>query len=347
MELILNLKLEKTMITIADNITELIGKTPMLRVCMRQNNWHVYLKLEKFNPGGSMKDRMALNMVNVAEKEGRLKHGGTIIESSSGNTAIGLAIVSAIKGYRFIAVVDHHASKEKVDMIKAYGGEIIVVGDGYKDNEVAVLEREKVARKMSKEIKNSFFPNQADNFNNRDAYIDTLAKELVGSLGRIDSFYGSIGTGGSACGVAMGLKKRHVDTEINVVEPVGSILFGGKGEPYYQSGTGNPENAPIPKIIDYTLIDKNLFASDEEAFNTCRYFAKEYGLLIGGSSGGVLFKALEDIANKKNKTGTAVILLCDGGEKYLNNIFDDCWMRKNKLLNTNIDNLISSMIKKV
>lgn len=328
---------------IAKKITDLIGNTPMLQLKMKNNNWNVYLKLEKFNPGGSMKDRMALNMIEQAEKKGLLKPGGTIIESSSGNTAIGLAIASAIKGYKFIAVVDHHASKEKIDMIKAYGGEIVVVGDGYGANEVAVIEREQTAKRMSEEIENSFFPNQADNFDNRSAYVHTLAKELIDELKNIDAFYAAIGTGGSSCGTAIGLKNHNKDTLINVIEPDGSILFGGEGKPYFQSGTGNPKNAPIPKIIDYSLIDNNFYAKDDEAFNTCRYFARKYGLLIGGSAGGVLYKSLEDI-NKKKGTGNAVILLCDGGEKYLNNIFNDDWMQKNKLFNDEIEKKLDEWI---
>lgn len=328
---------------IVNKITDLIGNTPLYEIKMKNNDWKVYLKLEKFNPGGSMKDRMALNMIEQAEKDGRLKPGGTIIESSSGNTAIGLAIASAIKGYKFIAVVDHHASKEKIDMIKAYGGQIKVVGDGYKENEVAVIEREKTAKKMADMMENAFFPNQADNFDNRSAYVDTLANELVDELKTINAFYGAIGTGGSSCGTALGLKKRNSKAEINVIEPVGSILFGAEGKPYYQSGTGNPKNAPIPKIIDYSIINHNYYASDEEAFNTCRYFARKNGLLIGGSAGGVLFKALEDV-NKKTGSGTAVVLLCDGGEKYLNNIFNDEWMEKNNLIDTTIEKKIEEWI---
>lgn len=328
---------------IAKKITDLIGNTPMLQLKMKNNNWNVYLKLEKFNPGGSMKDRMALNMIEQAEKKGLLKPGGTIIESSSGNTAIGLAIASAIKGYKFIAVVDHHASKEKIDMIKAYGGEIVVVGDGYGANEVAVIEREQTAKRMSEEIENSFFPNQADNFDNRSAYVHTLAKELIDELKNIDAFYAAIGTGGSSCGTAIGLKNYNKDTLINVIEPDGSILFGGEGKPYFQSGTGNPKNAPIPKIIDYSLIDNNFYAKDDEAFNTCRYFSRKYGLLIGGSAGGVLYKSLEDI-NKKKGSGNAVILLCDGGEKYLNNIFNDDWMQENKLFNDEIEKKLDEWI---
>lgn len=328
---------------IAQKITDLIGNTPMLQLKLKNSDWKVYLKLEKFNPGGSMKDRMAYNMIEQAEKTGKLKPGGTIIESSSGNTAIGLAIASAIKGYKFIAVVDHHSSKEKIDMIKAYGGDIVVVGDGYKDNEVAVVERENTARKMAQELPNAFFPNQADNFDNRGAYIDTLAKELIDEIGVIDEFYGAIGTGGSACGTAIGLKKYNNNTKINVIEPEGSILFGGQGKPYFQSGTGNPVDAPIPKIIDYNLIDNNYYATDKEAFNTCRFLAKNKAILIGGSAGGVLYKALEDISNKKGE-GTAVVLLCDGGEKYLNNIFNDEWMIKNNLIDKNIEKRLESWI---
>lgn len=328
---------------IANKITDLIGNTPLYKIKMKNNDWSVYLKLEKFNPGGSMKDRMALNMIEQAELDGRLKPGGTIIESSSGNTAIGLAIASAIKGYRFIAVVDHHASKEKIDMIKAYGGEIVVVGDGYKANEVAVIERERTAKRMADEMENAFFPNQADNFDNRSAYTNTLAVELINELGNIDTFYAAIGTGGSSCGTSIGLKQHNKDTIVNVVEPVGSILFGGEGKPYFQSGTGNPIDAPIPKIIDYSIIDNNLFAEDTEAFNTCRYFARKHGLLIGGSAGGVLYKALEDI-NKKEGTGIAVILLCDGGEKYLNNVFNDEWMKSNNLFDDNISKNLDQWI---
>ena len=329
---------------IAKKITELIGNTPLLQLSMRNNNWKVYLKLEKFNPGGSMKDRMALNMIEQAEKDGKLKPGGKIIESSSGNTAIGLAIASAIKGYKFIAVVDHHASKEKLKMITAYGGEIVVVGDGYAEDRVAVVERERVAKEMAENTANAIFMNQADNFANREAYSKTLSKELINELNVVDAFYAAIGTGGSSCGTAITLKKENSNTLVNVVEPVGSIIFGGEGKPYFQSGTGNPAGASIPTIIDYSVIDKNLYATDSEAFNTCRYFAKKFGLLIGGSAGGVLYKALEDLNNKTGE-GNAVILLCDGGEKYLSNVFDDEWMNERKLIDNTVCDKLESFLK--
>ncbi|MDR1300763.1 MAG: cysteine synthase family protein [Candidatus Nomurabacteria bacterium] len=328
---------------IVNEITGLIGNTPMLKLKMKNNKWHVFLKLEKFNPGQSMKDRMALNMIEEAERNGELRPDGTIVESSSGNTAIGLAIISAAKGYRFIAIVDHHASIEKIDMIKAYGGEIVIVENDKKDGEIAVVEREATAKKIAKEMPNAFYPNQADNVNNRNAYIDTLAKELIDDLGVVNELYGAIGTGGSVCGTAMGLKKLNKNATINAVEPDGSIIFGGEGKPYFQSGTGNPSDAEIPDIIDYDIIDNNFYATDKEAFNTCRYFAKKYGILIGGSAGGVLFKALEDI-NKKSSSGNAVVLLCDGGEKYLNNIFNNEWMTRNNLLDMTIEEKIKEWI---
>lgn len=329
---------------IVSKITELIGNTPLIKLKINGSCWKIYCKLEKFNPGGSMKDRMALNMIEEAEQSGKLKPGGTIIESSSGNTAIGLAIASAIKGYRFIAVVDHHASSYKIKMIKAYGGEIVLVGDGYNDGEVAVVEREKTAKKMAESMENAFYPNQADNIANKAAYINTLAIELIHEIGQIDELYGAIGTGGSLCGTALGLRKQGAKTIINAIEPDGSIIFGGEGKAYYQSGTGNPIDAPIPSIIDYTLIDHNFYSTDSEAFTTCRFFAKKFGILIGGSAGGVLYKALECIAQKKDK-GTAVILLCDGGERYIDTVFNDEWINKHSFNNQYVYNNLENWLE--
>ena len=330
---------------IGNNVLDLIGHTPLLKLNMKKNKWKVYLKLEKFNPGQSMKDRMALNMIKQAEKRGDLKPGGTIIESSSGNTATGLAIVAAVKGYKFIAVVDHHASEDKIKIIKAYGGQIVMVGDSKKADEVAVVERENKALELAEKIENSYVPRQHKNFDNRGAYIDTLAKELIDELGVIDQLYGSIGTGGSICGTALGMKKYNCNSVVTAIEPVGSIIFGGEGGTYFQSGTGNPPDAEIPSIIDFNLIDKNLYASDKEAFNTCRFMARNFGIMIGGSGGGVLYKALEDI-NSMSGYGTAVAILCDGGEKYLDRIFNDAWMKENDMFDTTIDEKLNEWLRR-
>lgn len=320
---------------IANDVTGLIGKTPLLKINIKNKNWNVFLKLEKFNPGQSMKDRMALNMIKMAEQEGLLLPGGTVVESSSGNTATGLALVCALKGYKFIAVVDHHASVDKLKIIKAYGGEIVMVGENHKADSVAVVEREQKALEIAKRIPNSFVPRQHENVNNKEAYVDTLAKELIDDLGKIDELFASIGTGGSICGTSKGLKKYGSKCIVNAVEPVGSIIFGGEGGPYFQSGTGNPPDAEVPPIIDFDLIDHNYYASDKEAFNTCRYLARNFGILVGGSAGGVIYQALKKL-NNLNSGGNAVILTCDGGEKYLDKVFDDDWMLKNNLIDEGI-----------
>lgn len=328
---------------IENKIESFIGDTPLLKLDVHNPLIEIFLKLEKFNPGQSMKDRMALNMINHAERMGLLQSGGTIIESSSGNTAIGLAMISASRGYHFIAVVDNHASVEKIRIIKAYGGEIKVVGDGYAEDEVAVVERERVAFEISKEIPNSIFFGQADNLANREGYINTLAVELHSSLGQIDYVFGCIGTGGSLCGTAMGLKKLIPDIKVVAVEPEGSIIFDGKPKPYFQSGTGNPQGADIPKNIDYGLIDKNLFASDSEAFSTCHFMAKRKGILIGGSSGGVLYKAIE-YAFPLEKMTRIVVIIPDGGEKYVSTIFNDEWIEARNIIDPNVVNKLERMV---
>lgn len=331
--------------TIYSNILELIGNTPLLMLPVKNSQWELYLKMEKFNPGQSMKDRMALNMINQAENDGLLKPGGVIIESSSGNTAIGLAMVAAIRNYRFIAVVDHHASKEKIDIIKAYGGEIHYINGKYAKDEVAVAEREITAERLSKEIPNSFFPAQAHNLNNREAYPNSLGQELIDDLGKVNILIAAVGTGGSLCGTAYRLKKQNPQIKIIAIEPKGSIIFGRLGGPYFQSGTGNPPGAEIPKNIDYDLIDENYCVTDQEAFNTSRYLARRKGILIGGSGGGVVYKALEKIKNMEDKKqGKMVVIIPDGGEKYLSTVFDDKWMEKNKLLDLSIEKYLSLLI---
>lgn len=321
---------------IYSNILEMIGNTPVIQLPLKNTGWNLYLKLEKFNPGQSMKDRMALSMVNAAEKDGRLRPGGTIIESSSGNTAIGLAMIASVRKYKFIAVVDHHAAKEKIDIIRSYGGKIHYVSRNYAKDEVAVVEREATAEALSKSTPNSFFPKQADNLNNRKGYTGTLAQEIMDELGPIDILIGSIGTGGSISGTAMGLKKNKENLKVIAVEPKGSTMFGGRGGPYFQSGTGNPPGADIPLNVNFSVIDENYQATDREAFNTCRFLAKNKGILIGGSAGGVVYIAIKKINELKGK-GNMVAIIPDGGEKYLSTIYNDDWMGKNDLFDKNVE----------
>ncbi len=317
------------------DISEMIGDTPLLELPVRNPNAQLYLKMEKTNPGQSMKDRMALSMIEAAERSGRLSPGGTIVESSSGNTATGLALIAASRGYRFIAVVDHHAAREKIDVIRAYGGEIVQVGGDLPADRVAVYEREQTAERLAREIPHAIFLNQADNPDNPAGY-GGLADELIQSLGVVQTLVGSIGTGGSLCGTARALKQRSPESKVVAVEPVGSVIFGGQDGPYLQSGTGNPGSVDIAGNVDRSLIDRNRLVSDPAAFNTARFLARRKEVLVGGSGGGVVHEALE-IANEEGQTGNVVAIVPDGGEKYISTIFNDEWMKSHDLFDPRVE----------
>ena len=327
-------------------ISDTIGNTPMIELPIKkENNWNLLLKLEKFNPGQSMKDRMALNMINQAEIDGRLKPNGTIIESSSGNTATGLALIAAERGYRFIAVVDHHAAKDKIGIIKAYGGEIrFVDSSNYGENEVAVKERESLAAKLSQEIPNSVFLQQADNPANAEGYYKTLGQEIINQTrGKVSMLIGSVGTGGSLSGTAKRLKEYDSTIQIVGVEPYGSVVFGGPNLPYFQSGTGNPGNVEIGKNVEYSLIDKGLTVTDKEAFNTARFLSREKGILVGGAAGGVIYKAIQLIRNQIGD-GNLVTIVADGGEKYLDTVFNDKWMQYRDLMDETVEDELGILL---
>lgn len=317
-------------------ITDLIGSTPLLELRSGHNDWRLYVKLEKFNPGGSMKDRMALGMIEAAERAGRLAPGGTIVESSSGNTGTGLAMVAAELGYRFVVVVDRHAAKDKISTMKALGATIVTVGDDHPDDKVATAEREAFAQRLAREIPGAVLMRQHANPANGASYVDTLASDLVAELGRVDILVGSVGTGGSLCGTAAGLRSRCPGVRVLGVEPKGSVVFGGPGGPYYQSGTGVPPDVELGTVIDYALIDEGAVVDDVAAFNTCRFFAHRFGILLGGSAGGVVYAAADRLRHLKG-AGIMVTLAGDGGEKYLDTIFSDTWMRDRGLLDRRIE----------
>ncbi|WP_238337423.1 PLP-dependent cysteine synthase family protein [Arsenophonus endosymbiont of Aphis craccivora] len=190
---------------IFSKVTDLIGNTPVIQLPLTQADSRLYIKVEKNNPGGSMKDRMARNMIVAALKSGRIQPGGTIVESSSGNTGIGLALASIEFGLKFIAVVDHHAAQDKISIMRALGSEIRYVKGDYGENEVAVIERQRMAAEIASEISGAVFMNQSDNAANAGGYAD-LVSEIVHQIGRVDAWVGCIGTGGSITGIAHGLK---------------------------------------------------------------------------------------------------------------------------------------------
>lgn len=325
---------------IRNRVSDLIGRTPLLKLAVAAGAGTVLLKMEQYNPTGTAKIRMARNMVDEAEEQGVLTPGGWLVESTSGNTGLGLALIAAERGYKFTAVVDNHSSMDKLRGMLAYGAEMLnIAGD---DEALATAERDAMAEQLATK-RGAYWTAQHINQGNPNGY-RPLAQELRDDLGTdIRYLYGAVGTGGSLCGTGRALREHIPGLKIIGVEPVGSIAFGGEGAPYHQSGTGSPEGSEIGDLVDYDLIDEGVKVSDSEAFETCRYLARNFGILIGGSAGGVVFKALEQ-AQSAGPDATIVVLVCDGGEKYLDTVFDDDWMAANGLFDARVVGHLASML---
>lgn len=331
-----------TQTRVVRHVSDLIGATPLLQLTELENDTRYLLKLEQFNPTGSMKIRMARQMVLDAEASGQLRPGGHIIESTSGNTGLGLSVMAAERGYQFTAIVDNHASAEKLRSMRAMGTHLHFVSAG-DDTELATSAREELAEKMANEEPEGWFPEQHDNPSNALAY-RALARELEDDAGSlIDALICAVGTGGSLFGTAHELRRRGHPVMVIGVEPVGSTAFGGPGGPYHQSGTGTPPGATVGTAVDYQLLDYGVKVSDVDAFATARVLAHRKGLMVGGSSGGAIFAAL-DILPTLPAGSTAVTIVCDGGEKYLGTVFDDDWMRKHDLLDPSAELAIDTKL---
>lgn len=297
-----------------------------------------------FNPTGTAKIRMARAMVDAAEAAGELRPGGRIVESTSGNTGLGLAVIAAERGYAFTAVVDHHACPDKLRGMKALGTELVyVVDDG--SGELATAAREELAEDMARGRDDTVFTEQHNNPANGVGYF-AVAHELHEALGgRIDVLIGAVGTGGALCGTGRELGRLMSGFTVIGVEPKGSIAFGGPAHDYHQSGTGTPEGAGIGALVDFDLIDEGVKVGDVEAFATCRAVART-GLLIGGSAGGVVHEALTRLPSLPPGT-TVVALVNDGGEKYMDTVFDDDWMRARGLLDPEVEREIEELLTKL
>ncbi|EMD28640.1 PLP-dependent cysteine synthase family protein [Amycolatopsis azurea] len=326
---------------IKDRVSDLIGRTPLLRLAVADGAGTVLLKMEQFNPTGTAKIRMARNMVDEAEEQGLLAPGGQLVEATSGNTGLGLALIAAERGYKFTAVVDNHSSIDKLRGMLAYGAELLnIAGD---EEGLATAERYAGARRFAAE-QGAFLTAQDSNQGNPNGY-RPLALELYDDLGEdIDYLYGAVGTGGSLSGAGGLLRELVPDLKIIGVEPVGSVNFGGEQAPYHQTGTGTPEISEICDVLDYDVIDEGIKVSDSEAFETCRYLARNFGILIGGSAGGVVYKALERARSVGPET-TIVVLVCDGGERYLDTVFNDEWMADNGLFDAQVVDRLASMLR--
>ena len=295
---------------IYNGILELVGKTPVLKVnsLVEENSAEVYVKLEKFNPGGSVKDRAALGMIEKAEKEGLLKPGVTIVEPTSGNTGIGLAMIGKLKGYKVIIIMPETMSKERRDLIKSYGAELVLT-EGSKGMKGAIekaLEYEKQG--------GYFIPQQFENIANPEKHYATTAEEIFEDINDLDYFISGVGTGGTVTGVGKNLKEKISGLKVVAVEPSKSpVLSGGNPGAHKIQGIGA---GFVPGNYDSSIIDEVVQVTDEDAFKTAKDFAAQEGVLIGISSGAAVFAAIE-LAKKVGKGKKILAIAPDGGEKYI------------------------------
>ena len=289
---------------------DLIGKTPIMKInnMVDKDCADVYVKLEKFNPGGSAKDRAALGMVEEAEKQGLLKEGYTIVEPTSGNTGIGLAFIGRLKGYKVIIVMPETMSKERRDLIKAYGAELILT-EGSKGMQGAI---EKAMEYKDKE--GYFIPQQFENEANTKKHYETTAEEIYEDLSDLDYVVAGVGTGGTIVGVAKKLKEKNKNIKAIAIEPkTSAVIEGGKPGPHNIQGIGA---GFIPSIYDGSVIDEVTAVSDEDSITTAKEFVEKEGVLLGISSGAAIYAAIE-IAKKIGKGKKVLAIAPDGGEKYI------------------------------
>jgi len=324
-----------------DSVLDTIAWTPLIRLnsVTRGIRTPVYGKAEFFNPGGSVKDRIAVPIIEQAEREGRLKPGGTIVEGTSGNTGTALAIAAALRGYKCIFTMPDKMSQEKVRLLKAFGAEVIVtptaVPPDHPDNYVMM------AKRIAKETPNAILADQFYNEANPQAHYDVTGPELWEQTeGRITHFVAAAGTGGTITGVGRYLKKKNPAIRIIAGDPVGSILADywrtdGKqireGVPYKIEGIGQDK---IPGTLDMSVIDDFETVTDKESFAMARRLTREEGLFVGGSSGLITHVALRVAREVDDPSAFVVTILCDTGERYLSKIYNDEWMRENQMLDS-------------
>ncbi len=314
---------------IYENILEKIGNTPLVRLnkITKGVKATILAKLEYLNPGGSVKDRIGLAMIEVAERTGLIKPGYTIVEPTSGNTGIGLALAAVTKGYKIIFTVPDKMSREKIDLLKAYGAKVVItptaVPTDHPNNYVKVAER--IARNP-----NTFMPNQYFNSANPEIHYKTTGPEIWEDTdGEIDVLVAGMGTGGTITGTGKYLKERKPNVKVVGVDPEGSMFhhefYGINGDVHTYKVEGIGEDF-MPSTIDLKIVDEIVTVSDKDAFLTARRLAKEEGILAGGSSGAAVFAALQMAKTMQN--GLIVVILPDTGRNYINKIFSDEWMRE-------------------
>ena len=316
---------------IHNSVLELIGNTPLvkLRNVTKGIACTVAAKVESFNPGGSVKDRPALKMLEAAEKSGQLKPGGTIIEPTSGNTGTGLAIAAAIKGYRCILVMPDKMAPEKFALLRAYGAEVVTVPTVGANSPESYYS---VANRLTEEIPGAFQPNQFNNPLNPQAHYDSTGPEIWRQTeGKVDVFVAGIGTGGTISGNARYLKEKNPGLLVVGADPEGSIYNPGSlPKPYQVEGVGEDF---LPRTVNLKIVDRIITVSDRDSFLMTRRLGREEGLLVGGSSGMAVHAALE-VARELPAGKLVVVILPDHGRGYLSKIFSDDWMQAQGYLST-------------
>ena len=309
---------------IHDDVLGAIGNTPIIRLGRVHRPGNLVAKVEYTNPGGSVKERIAVAMINAAEREGLLEPGGTIVEPTSGNTGVGLALVGAVRGYHVICTVPDKVSKEKIDLLKAYGVEVIMTPtDLLPDDPESYYG---VARRLAKEIPGAFHPDQYSNTNNPRAHYETTGPEIWRQTdGEIDVLVAGVGTGGTISGAARFLKERKPEIEVVGADPEGSIFSASDSESVHQYKVEGVGEDFYPETVDLDLIDRFIMIGDGEAFAMTRQLARREGLLVGGSCGMAVAAALAVAMGETNRL--VVVILPDSGRGYLSKVFNDEWMK--------------------
>ena len=311
-----------------ETILDAIGRTPLVMLNRMTEGLQakVAIKVEMMNPGGSVKDRVAMAMINEAETKGLLRPGGTIIEATAGNTGVGLAMVAAVRGYRCIFVLPDKMSSEKIALLKAYGAEVVITPTGVAPDSPDSYNG--VADRLSREIPGAWRPNQFSNQANPEIHYRTTGPEIwEQTKGKITVFVAGVGTGGTVSGVGRYLKERNANIKVVGADPEGSVLSGGSPKPWKVEGIGEDF---VPKTFSSQYVDDWERVSDAESFHVARELARREGMLLGGSTGTNVAAALR-YARRLGAGHLVVALGCDTGRNYLSKFFDDRWLSDNKL----------------
>jgi cystathionine beta-synthase len=330
---------------IRDSILDTIGDTPLVRLSRLCPGVATPLvaKVESFNPGGSIKDRVAVSLIEAAERDGKLRPGGTLVEPTSGNTGTGLAVAARLKGYRVIAVMPDKMSREKIDLLRAYGAEVVVAPTNVAPESPESYYR--VAERLAAEIPGAFQPNQYFNAANPAAHYASTGPELwEQSGGRITHLVAGVGTGGTITGTGRYLKERNPDLVVVGADPVGSIYSGGEDnvKPYLVEGVGEDF---WPQTFDPAIVDRWITVSDRESFLMTRRLAQAEGILAGGSGGTALVAAVQVARELDDPEALVAVILPDGGRSYLSKIWSDTWMTENGFLERPADQTVGDVLR--